>query len=280
MQLKKKNWLKPYKKDKFIKRTRVIYYMDEKSRPPYNTLILVAILTAAILIVAAFSMGWMMNNDQQINPNQKTLSTSATINKKVAPDKVEVVINIETQNNSAQISQEDNARISAAVRQALTDIGVTDVKTLSYYENEQYVWNSSYNRQDKNGYITVNSLQINLIDITKAGSTIDAAVRAGANRVQSVSYTLTDSKQNEIKAQALEEASASAKLKAISMAKGLGVTLGSVVNISESSFNYYPMMKTMGAEDISVISSYTPPTQITPGDVTVDASVVVVFGII
>jgi len=249
--------------------------MPEK--PAYNMLILVAIFTAAILIVAAFSMGWSMNNEQNINPNQKTLSTSGTVNKKVAPDQVDIVLNIETWNESAQVSQEENARISDAVRDALTDIGVTDVKTLSYYENEQYVWNSFYNRQDKNGYITVNSLQITLKDLTKSGSVIDVAVRAGANRVQSVSFGLTDSKQNEIKAQALEEAAASAKLKAQSMATGLGVTLGSVVNISESSFNYYPMMRTMAAEDTMVISSYTPPTQITPGDVSVDATVTVTF---
>jgi hypothetical protein len=245
-------------------------------KPSFNMLILVAIFTAAILVVAALSMGMMLNDNNPIT-NQKTLSTSGTISKKVAPDKVEIILNIETWNNSAQVSQEENARISDAVRNALDDIGIKNIKTLSYYENEQYVWNSSYNRQDKNGYSTVNSLQIDLTDISKAGNVIDAAVRAGANRVQSVSFTLTDSKQNEIKAQALEEAAASAKLKAESMAKGLGVTLGNVVNISENSYNFYPMMKTIASEDTMLISSYTPPTQITPGDVSVDATISVTF---
>lgn len=246
-------------------------------KPAFNILILIAIFTAAILIVAAFSMGMIFNADY--NPNQKILSTSGTVSKKVAPDQVDIVLNIETWNESAQASQEENARISDTVRNALDDIGITDVKTLSYYENEQYIWNSSYNKQDKNGYITVNSLQITLKDLTKSGSVIDAAVRAGANRVQSVSFGLTDSKQNEIKAQTLEEAAASAKLKAQSMAKGLGVTLGRIMNISENSYNYYPMMKAMDAAEGSVISSYTPPTQITPGDVTVDATVTVTFNL-
>jgi hypothetical protein len=218
------------------------------------------------------------NNNPNIDPTQKTLSTSGTVSKKVMPDKVEIVLNIETWSESAQLSQEDNAQISDAVRNALDDIGIKDIKTLSYYENEQYIWNSSYNRQDKNGYITVNSLQITLTDITKSGSVIDAAVRAGANRVQSVSFTLTDVQQNKIKAQALEEASASAKIKAISMARGLGVTLGKVLTISENSYNFYPMMRTM-AEDAMVISSYTPPTQITPGDVSVDATVTIIYSI-
>ena len=253
---------------------------DKPQAPPYNMLILIAIFTAAILITAAFSMGMIFdNNTPDINPTQKTLSTSGTVSKKVMPDKVEIILNIETWNESAQASQEDNARISDNVRNALDDIGIKDIKTLSYYENEQYVWNSSYNRQDKNGYITVNSLQITLTDITKSGSVIDAAVRAGANRVQSVSFTLTDSKQNEIKAQALEEASASAKLKAVSMAKGLGVTLGKVMNITENSYNYYPMMKAMDSAAGSVTTSYTPPTQITPGDVSVDATVTIIYSI-
>jgi uncharacterized protein YggE len=252
--------------------------IDRPQAPPYNMLILVAIFTAAILIVAAFSMGMIFNNDTNpTNPNQKTLSTSGTVSKKIMPDKVEIVLNVETWSESAQISQEDNARISNDVRDALTDIGITDVKTLSYYENEQYVWNSSYSRQDKNGYITVNSLQITLKDLIKSGSVIDAAVRAGANRVQNVSFGLTDSKQNEIKAQALEEAAASAKLKATSMARGLGVTLGKVLNISENSYNYYPMMKSYAEDAVMVTSSYTPPTQITPGEVSVDATVTVTF---
>jgi uncharacterized protein YggE len=251
-------------------------------KPPYNMLILVAIFTAAILIVAAFSMGMIFNNGNPITaPSQKTLSTSGTVTKTVAPDKVDIVLNVETWSDSAQTSQTDNARISDAVRNALADLGVTNVKTLSYYENEQYIWNSSYSRQDKNGYITVNSLQITLTDITKAGSVIDAAVNAGANRVQSVSFGLTDSTQNTIKAQALEEATASAKLKAESMAKGLGITLGPVVSISESSYNFYPMIKNMdNSSSGSATTSYVPPTQITPGDVTVDASVVAIFEII
>jgi len=252
--------------------------IDKPQAPPYNMLILVAIFTAAILIVAAFSMGMIFNNDNNpITPNQKTLSTSGMVSKKIMPDKVEIVLNVETWSESAQVSQEDNARISDAVRHALTDIGVTDVKTLSYYENEQYIWNSSYSRQDKNGYITVNSLQITLKDLTKSGSVIDAAVRAGANRVQNVSFGLTDSKQNEIKAQALEEAAASAKLKATSMARGLGVTLGKVLNISENSYNYYPMMKAMDVAVTSGTTSYIPPTQITAGEVSVDATVTVTF---
>lgn len=251
---------------------------DKPQAPPYNILILIAIFTAAILITAAFSMGMLFDNSNPgYNPTQKTLSTSGTVSKKVMPDKVEIVLNVETWSESAQVSQEDNARISDAVRNALDDIGIKDIKTLSYYENEQYVWNSSYSRQDKNGYITVNSLQITLTDITKSGSVIDVAVRAGANRVQSVSFALTDSKQNELKAKALEEAAASAKLKAESMAKGLGVTLGKVVNISENSYNYYPMMKSYAEDAIGVTSSYTPPTQITAGDVSVDATVTVTF---
>jgi uncharacterized protein YggE len=242
-----------------------------------NILILVAMFSAAVLIAVSFFMGMSMFTPPTTD-SLKTLNSSGSVTKTMAPDKVDIIINIETTDASAKVSQQENARISDDVRDALADYGITDIKTVSYYENELYYWDYINQRQDTNGYQTVNSLQITLKDLSKAGIVIDAAVQAGANRVQSVSFGLTDSKQNEVKTQALEEASTSARIKAESMARGLGVSLGKVISINENSYNYYPGYLT--SDSRMILEKSSAPTQITPGDISVDASITVQFEII
>jgi hypothetical protein len=243
-----------------------------------NFFAIITLLLVVIFIVTAISIA-ISNDDAKTNSTQKTLNTSGTITKTVAPNKVDIFLNIETTDKSAQVSQSVNARISENVKNALNRIGIQDVdiKTINYYESEQLVWNSSYNRQDSNGYITVNSLQITLKELTKTGNVIDAAVGAGVNRVSGVSFGLTDVRQNEVKAQALQEAAASARFKAESIAAGLGVSLGEVVSISENSYNYYPMMKSLSSATTSELWKSDIATKLTPSDVSVDASVTVQF---
>lgn len=243
---------------------------------------ILAILVAAILIVAAFSAG-SASNDRVVvtsdpSSDVKTLSVSGSVTKMVTPDKVDIVLSVETLDALATKSQSDNAVIADKVRTALLNAGVasSEIKTVSYSVNEEYQWNDSTKKSESTGYRTVNQIQVTLKDTSKAGKIVDAAVSAGANRVSSISFGLSDAKELEIRTSALNEASATAKTKAESIAKGLNVTLGKVYSISENSFYYTPVnyksydtVMSAGAENAA--------TPITSGDVEVTASVGVQF---
>ena len=249
-------------------------------------LIVLVVLVAAVLLVGAFMAGTIYTKDQSIivssngdNLNQKLLSVSGSVTKYVTPDKVDITLSVETLDRSAQKSQSDNSTTSNAVRQALSAAGVaaSDIKTVSYSENEEFQWNDLTKKSESTGYRTINEIQVTLTDTTMAGKVVDAAVQAGANSVSGISFGLTDAKELSIREQALQEASQTAKAKAQSIASGLGVSVGKVHSISESSFYYTPNVKTFDMTNAA--SGASAPTPVTPGNVEVDASVSVNFEI-
>jgi len=245
---------------------------------------ILAILVAAILIVVAFNAG-STSNDRVVvtsdsTPNIKTLSVSGSVTKMVTPDKVDIVLSVETLDKLATKSQSDNALIADKVKNTLESLSSVrvEVKTISYSVNEEFEWNDSTKKSVSTGYKTVNQIQVTLKgnDISSAGKIIDLAVISGANRVSSISFGLTDAKELEIRKVALNEASSTAKSKADSIAQGLNVTLGKVYSISENSFYYTP--SNYKSYDMALAASpENASTPIVAGDVEVNASVAVQF---
>lgn len=245
---------------------------------------ILAILVAAILIVAAFNAGSVSNDRVVVTsdsaPDIKTLSVTGSVTKMVSPDKVDIVLSVETLDLLATKSQSDNASVADKVKGALESLSSVraEVKTVSYSVNEEFEWNESTKKSVSIGYRTVNQIQVTLkgSDISGAGKVIDVAVGAGANRVSSIMFGLTDAKELEVRKTALSEASSTAKAKADSIAKGLNVTLGKVYSISENSYYYTP--SNYRSYDMAAgASPENASTPIVAGDVEVTASVSVQF---
>ena len=245
---------------------------------------IIAVLVVIAIIALAFTAGSAMtpskviiNSDGQ-NLNIKTLSVSGSVTKMVTPDKVDIVLSVETLNMSAQKSQSDNASVADAVRTALKAAGVAeaDIKTTSYTVNEEYKWDKNTEANVSAGYRTTNQIQVTLTDTTMAGKVVDAAVSAGANRVSSISFGLSKEKELSVRQTALNEAATTARVKANSIASGLGVTIAGVQSISENSFYYTPNYANY---DMAKATAGSAPvtTPITAGDVEVNATVSVVF---
>ncbi|MFA5361042.1 MAG: SIMPL domain-containing protein, partial [archaeon] len=136
---------------------------------------ILAILVAAILIVVAFNAGSASSDRVVVTSDPaadvKTLSVSGSVTKMVTPDKVDIVLSVETLDDLANKSQSDNAILADKVRTALLNAGVasSEVKTISYSVNEEYEWNDILRKSEPKGYKTINQIQVTLKDITKAG---------------------------------------------------------------------------------------------------------------
>jgi uncharacterized protein YggE len=140
-----------------------------------------------------------------------------------------VVVSVITQSPQALNAQQDNARKSEAVIQALKASAGADpeIKTSDYSLQPQY--DERDNKLPKIvGYEAKNSVMLTMGDLTKVGAAIDAASRAGANSVESVSFILRDN--SPARGQALAEASRQAMTKAQSIAQAMG---GKVVRVVE-----------------------------------------------
>jgi uncharacterized protein YggE len=229
-----------------------------------GTMLVVAALLLALGMVGSSYMLSMVDYSPKVNvsditstpniyvsstPAEHVISVSGTSSKKVAPDQLNIMISVETQDKNAKDSQGMNANVSDDLRAALKNAGVKDeeMKTTSYrvdvVQNSTRVCTDTYNcyyKYEIVGYKTVHSLSVTVTNLDIGGDIIDAAAGVSDNDVfvNSVYFSLQESTRRTLQKELLESAGDEAEEKAQAIAKGLGASLGKPVQASESF--YYP----------------------------------------
>jgi uncharacterized protein len=153
---------------------------------------------------------------------------------RVEPDAAVLILSVVTQSSTAIAAQQDNARKTEAVTNALKTNGGTNVelKTSDYILQPQYDYRD--NRLPKIvGYDARNSVIVTTVDLKNVGALIDAASNAGANSIDSVSFVLRQT--SPARGRAMAEATQQAINKASAVAQALGGRVVRVVEESESS---------------------------------------------
>ncbi len=147
---------------------------------------------------------------------------------KVPPDTAVVILSVVTQSRGALDAQQQNARKSEAVINAVKAVAGAnpEVETSDYSLDPQRTWNGSMPRIV--GYEARNSVRVTTQALDNVGAVIDAATGAGANAVDSVNFILRES--NDARGKALGEASRQAMQKAEAMAQAMG---GRIVRVVE-----------------------------------------------
>ena len=183
---------------------------------------LVALLPATLLMFSATSCA-----RKQERLTRAVVTGEANV--QAQPDTAVLVISVVTQHQRALDAQRENARKSDAVIQAVqTTAGANpEVRTNDYKLQPQYSYRD--NRLPSIiGYEARNSVMVRMNDLNDVGAVIDAASRAGANSIESVSFILREG--NPMRSQTLAEATRQAMNKAQSMAQALN---GRVVRVVE-----------------------------------------------
>jgi uncharacterized protein YggE len=117
-------------------------------------------------------------------------------------------------------------------------------------------------------------IQIKITDLNKVGTAIDTATAAGANRVDSVSFGITDETASTMKMDAYQLAMADAKAKSDVITEGLGIKIVGVQSVYESS--YYPLTESR-SYDTSVAGVAKSSTPIISGDLSVSVTLNIVY---
>lgn len=230
-----------------------------------NLITLVAIVLGILLVG-----GYLLYSSTPVVSSQGHASIKAT------PDVVTVNIYIETRNSTAQGAQQSNADIREATVDALVAAGITesDIKFTNFYAGPEYDWSSGAQRQK--GFIARQELAVQVEDFSEVSRVVDATLSSGA-LVSYISQELSSDKQNEYKALAQKQASADARTKAEATAEGLGKSLGRLVSVDSSDFNYPgPVMYYARAEGSMSVSSdevREAAVKISPQDIDVSANV-------
>jgi hypothetical protein len=123
---------------------------------------------------------------------------------------------------------------SKNLTEALKKEGVSDknIKTTAYNIHPQYDYNVTPNKI--NGYQVNISYEITVEEIDNLNKIVDAATVSGANNVGGITFDVNEKTKTEKLQEAREIAAKEAKLKAEGLAKAAGISLGKVINISES----------------------------------------------
>ncbi len=210
----------------------------------------------------------------------RTITVVGVGHERATPDRADLRIAVEQTAPSAQAASQQAAKAAAQVIDALRKIVGPDgrVDTASYQLTPVY---RSDNRTPPRehgpeivGYTALNQLAAQTRHLDAIGTLIDAAIAAGAARVDTLSFTIAD--PSPVQAAALRAAGSDAAVQAAAIAESLHVTLKGVLEASTESMERPLSLQRsyrMGAE--AAMAS----TPIEPGEVTTDARVRVTYGI-
>jgi len=227
----------------------------------------ITILSLAIALIGAVGLSAPANA-----ADTRYITISATGSTSVVPDAVRITATVSVIGKTSKEALATAATTATAVRKALTanKIATKDVATqsLSVYAEYTYPANAT---PVLSGYRASQGFDISVRAASTAGAVVDAIISAGGDNLQvngANPIVLDNEKATET---ARASAVKNAKSKAASYAKLLGVKLGKVVYLDETSTPYPVFGMTAKAEDAA--------TQIDLGEQKVTVSVTVRWSI-
>lgn len=166
----------------------------------------------------------------------------------VVPDTAYVDVGINVNNaQTVDEAQKTIDKTNNSIIDAMKTLGINkaDIKTSNYSIYPNYSYSDRQNEiSGYNGNVTV---QIRVKSPSLASSVIESATKAGANQVQGTRFVVD--KPEKYREDARSAAIANAREQAEKLAKSLGIKLGRVVNIVESSpSQVYPVAYSAMAE--------------------------------
>lgn len=246
-----------------------------------------------IVLALAFSLGVIpsgINAQAQTEPTpfpsrEKTLSVTGTAMTSVDPDLLNIQFGVEVQKETAKDAFDANSIQMNAIVDAIKAAGITEdeistaqLTIYPVYESYQDKETGIY-KQRLVGYSVSNIIRVETKKLGLASDIIDGAVQAGANRIDTVYFTLSPKKQTQVSDDLLAEAIKNAKSKAEKALAPLDYQIIGIKHVGLSEFGYQPPVPFYkAAYDGAVAESARAPVFSSDQDVSASASVVFIIG--
>lgn len=149
----------------------------------------------------------------------------------IQADMAMVALAVESTAGTAAAAGAENARKMTAVRQALIAAGIPadSITSSSYSVQPNYDYENGNLRQ-RAGYVAVNAVHVRTRRLEQVGRIIDTALAAGANRVDAVRFSASNTEA--ARRRALADAIAAARADAEAMAAAGGGALGELLELT------------------------------------------------
>lgn len=197
------------------------------------------------------------------------LSTSGQGEAKVTPDRASVLVNVQTRATTATAAAADNSAKTRAVLDALGKLGLAreQLSTEGYTVYPEMRYDKDGGSPRVAAYVVTNTVRAETRRPEQAGAIVDAALGAGANMINSLSFYA--SSIDEARRQAISSAVAGARADAEAMARAAGGTLGALLELSTGGPTIPPRPMYDMAMRGKVASMQMEPTPVNPGQLTV-----------
>lgn len=148
----------------------------------------------------------------------------------------QVQLGVEVQGKTAADVQQEVARRSSALVELLRSRNVEKLQTTGISLNPAYTYDDKEKVQRLTGYVGTNIVSFRL-DTQRVGNLLDAAVSAGATRINGLDFVASDSAIATAQQQALRKATQDAQKQANVVLSSLNLTLQKVVSIQVNGAN-------------------------------------------
>ncbi|HEY3311917.1 MAG TPA: SIMPL domain-containing protein [Anaerolineales bacterium] len=193
-----------------------------------KTLFIAVALLVAVLLSACGSAVMPVSSNSQSNPRVLTVSGIGKVMLK--PDIAFINIGVRTEKPGAAEAVAENNTNTQKLIDALKAAGVdaNDIQTsnFSIWQNTQY---GPDGKPTTSNYAVDNTVYLTVRKLEQLGDLLDAAVRAGANNVNSIQFDLAD--KTKALSDARAEAVKTANSQANELAAAAGVGLGKIQSI-------------------------------------------------
>lgn len=195
----------------------------------------------------------------------------------IVPDMATVSLGVQTDARTASAAMQENSAKLAAVIENLKAAGIElrDIQTSGLSLGPRY----DYGKSDGTppvvvGYTASNMVTVRVRALDTLGGVLDGVVSDGANTLNGLGFGVAEDRP--VLDEARRRAVADAAAKAALYAEAAGVTLGKVQAISEAGgYPRPPMPMAMDAVEFSKAGN----VPVAPGEMTVSASVTIVYDI-
>lgn len=181
-------------------------------------------------VLSLLLCGVVVAQEQRQIPGQlmRTVTVTGRGVESIPATIAQISLGVEAQGKTAQEVQQDVARRSTAVVELLRSRNVEKLQTTGIRLNPNYSYQNNVQRLV--GYTAVNTVSFR-IDSQRVGNLLDEAVKAGATRIDGISFVAADSAIAKAQEQALQEATLDAQRQANAVLGALNLKPQEVVNI-------------------------------------------------
>ena len=181
-----------------------------------------------------------------------------------------VSLGVQVEGKAANTVQQEAARKSNAVVTLLKSRNVEKLQTTGIRLNPRYSYKDNIRKIE--GYEATNIVSFQ-VPTEQAGKLLDEAIKAGATRINSVSFVATEEQISQARQQALKEATQDARQQADAVFSSLGLRSKEIIQIKVNNASMPQPIMYHRSVHTSAMPEAAPPTPVVGGEQEVGASV-------